>query len=387
MPTTPNYAADMIPRLNPAHVRVATFNVENLFSRAIVMNFDDNKKGQPYLDDYRELNTLFAKPTYSAADKARILKLMAKYKLTATRPQNKYLEFRKIRGRLFAKVGGKMTVVATGRKDWVGWIELKEEQINDAAIHNTARVIAAVDADICVLCEVEHRPALLDFHDGVLVPILQKTGRLGYPYIMLIDGNDKRGIDVAILSRFPIPDITSHVFDIPGSPPIFARDCAEYLLEVPNVNARFIMLVNHFSSKGSDPTGMQRRIHQATQVASIVNQRMSQGFTHFMVAGDLNDTPGSAGLQPVIQHPKLTDAVKQFAVSIDPTGKRLGTYETGKEQFDYLLMSPAVVAAAKQAGIERRGHFAPRTWKAFDTVTSERMEASDHHAVWVDLSL
>jgi hypothetical protein len=42
---------------------------------------------------------------------------------------------------------------------------------------------------------------------------------------------------------------------------------------------------------------------------------------------------------------------------------------------------------AKNAGIERRGHYAPKTWKAFDTVTSLRMEASDHHTVWVDLEI
>jgi exonuclease III len=85
--------------------------------------------------------------------------------------------------------------------------------------------------------------------------------------------------------------------------------------------------------------------------------------------------------------PGLVDAVARFATSIDPGGRRLGTYENGKQQIDYLLMSPAVAAAARRAGIERRGHFAPRSWKPFETVTSERFQASDHHAVWVDLAL
>jgi hypothetical protein len=42
-------------------------------------------------------------------------------------------------------------------------------------------------------------------------------------------------------------------------------------------------------------------------------------------------------------------------------------------------------AMTKGAGIERRGHYAPSTWKAFETVTNARMQASDHHAVWLDL--
>jgi hypothetical protein len=83
----------------------------------------------------------------------------------------------------------------------------------------------------------------------------------------------------------------------------------------------------------------------------------------------------------------LTDVIKKFASSIDPSGERVGTYETGKTQFDYLLMSPAVEAVAKGAGIERRGHYAPRTWTAFDSVKSSRDAASDHHCVWVDLAL
>ena len=44
---------------------------------------------------------------------------------------------------------------------------------------------------------------------------------------------------------------------------------------------------------------------------------------------------------------------------------------TGKQQIDYVMTSPALTTLAKGAGVERRGHYAPRTWKAFDTVTIE----------------
>jgi endonuclease/exonuclease/phosphatase family metal-dependent hydrolase len=387
MPRKPDYTADIVPRKDPAHLRVATFNCENLFARPLAMNLDDNAQGQPYIDAFHELNSIFGKSTYSSEDKTRILQLMGKYRLTATRPQNRYLEFRKIRGQLFGKEGSRTAVVANGRAEWVGWIELKTQQINDQAVLNTARVIAAVDADIQVLCEIEDRPSLVQFHDAILAPILATTGRTGYPYILLIDGNDSRGIDVAILSRHPIIDITTHIFDVPGAPPVFSRDCAEYFIRIPGVGSPFVVMANHFTSKGSDPKGLRRRLPQATQVRKILDDRRQQGFTHIVVAGDLNDTPASKGLTPLMSDPELTDAVRQFATAIDPTRKRLGTYETGRQQIDYLLMSPVVSAAARHAGIERRGHYAPGTWKAFDTVTSERFQASDHHAVWVDLAV
>ena len=255
-----DYSADIVARTAGTNLRIATFNVENLFSRPIAMDYEDNAKGQPYLDAYRELNTLFSKPTYSDADKQRILELMKEHKLTATRPNNKHLEFRKIRGQLLKKQNNKFTVVAEGRGDWVGWIDLKRKEVNDRAVVNTARVIAAVDADIIALCEIEDRPGLVKFHDNVLRPIFDKTNRKGYPYALLIDGNDGRGIDVGILSRHPISDISTHVFDLPGSPPIFARDCCEFFVDVPNLPGRLIVMVNHFSSRGSDLTGLTPKV-------------------------------------------------------------------------------------------------------------------------------
>jgi endonuclease/exonuclease/phosphatase family metal-dependent hydrolase len=387
MPTTPDYAKDIVPRTPGSNVRVATLNCENLFARPIAMNLGDNTKGQPYIDACKELNTLFEKPAYSAADKARILAIMKKHKLDATRPQNRYLEFRKIRGQLLTRKGGAVSLVALGRSDWVGWVELKTEAIKDKAINNTARVIAAVNADVQVLCEIEDRPSLVKFHDAVLKPILLSSGRAGYPYLLLIDGNDPRGIDVAIMSRYPIFDLSTHVFDVPDASPIFSRDCAEFFVQVPGLPKPCIFMGNHFTSKGSDFTGLTRRLPQATQVRKIVDGRMKQGFTHIIVAGDLNDTPDSKGLAPLMTWGVLSDAVKQFANQIDPTGKRLGTYETGLQQIDYVMMSPALKAMAKGAGIERRGHYAPSTWKAFDTVSNARMQASDHHAVWLDLKV
>jgi hypothetical protein len=151
VPKKLDYAADIVPRKKPSDLRIATFNCENLFARPIAMNLDDNAKGQPYITAFHKLNSIFGHHKYSAEDKARILELMGKYGLTAARPKNRYLEFRKIRGQLFKKQGNKTTVVANGRANWVGWIELKTQSIKDQAILNTARVIAAIDADIQVL--------------------------------------------------------------------------------------------------------------------------------------------------------------------------------------------------------------------------------------------
>jgi len=85
MPDAIDFADDIIPRA-PGHLRVATFNVENLFSRPVAMDYEDHSVGQPFLDAFNELNAIFGKDVYDVNDKQRILDLLDEHKLLATRP-------------------------------------------------------------------------------------------------------------------------------------------------------------------------------------------------------------------------------------------------------------------------------------------------------------
>src|SRR5581483_10917371 len=62
--------------------------------------------------------------------------------------------------------------------------------------------IAAMDADVLAVQEVEDVTTLTAFASTDL-------GGLGYKHIVLVEGNDERLIDVGILSRFPIGAVTS----------------------------------------------------------------------------------------------------------------------------------------------------------------------------------
>jgi hypothetical protein len=61
--------------------------------------------------------------------------------------------------------------------------------------------------DIMALIEVENMETLRKFNSITFF----KTNR--FPYYITIDGNDNRGIDVALLSRYPIKNISSHIWD------------------------------------------------------------------------------------------------------------------------------------------------------------------------------
>jgi endonuclease/exonuclease/phosphatase family metal-dependent hydrolase len=365
------------------NVRIATFNIENLFTRPLAMKDGMGQAGQDAIDHQAELNRIIAKPAYDAADRARLIALDQVYGFSAINtPAGALVLLEKIRGQLFSRSqAGVVSVVAAGRGEWTGWFSLRTDNVTWEATYNTGRVVAEVNADIQVCVEVESRPTLLRFNEQVLGAQFNKA----YPHVMVIDGNDDRGIDVGVLSRFPIREVTSHVDDMnPNGERTFSRDCPEYLIDLPN-GRKLLVLPNHFKSKrgGNTPAMQKRRQAQAERAHAIAVEGLGKA-AYVLMAGDLNDTPESPvfaslwqdGFVDVRDHPSY------------PTD-RPGTFDTGTaaNKIDYLIMSPKLRARLRGTGIERRGSFHPKSWVPFDTVKKKADEASDHHLVWGDFAL
>ena len=78
--------------------------------------------------------------------------------------------------------------------------------MNAIAILNTARIIKLLGADMLCVIEADNRIALTRFSDIVI----KQAGGTPYDRVMLIDGNNDRGINVGLLTRsgFPIESIT-----------------------------------------------------------------------------------------------------------------------------------------------------------------------------------
>ena len=367
---------------------IASFNVENLFSRARALNQDTWAEGKEILNQYTRLNKLLQKPTYNAATKADILESIDALGLNNS-DDSKFVILRQNRGSLLKRPtsGPSPVVVAAGREDWVGWLELKKEAVNETATSMTAKVIQDLRADVLAVIEADDRIALCHFNDQLLKPI-----SANYRGIMLIDGNDDRGIDVGLFTRpnFPVVWIASHVDDAIDGRTIFSRDCAEFMVRVSDTK-RILILVNHFKSKGygSQAESNARRKVQAQRVAEIYNQRRAEGVELIAVVGDLNDTPASDPLKPLLvdtdlkdifQHPEFDD------------GGRPGTFGTcsASNKIDYLLLSPALFGLVIKAGVWRKGIWAggPGTlFPHYDEMTSPIHAASDHAALWADIDV
>lgn len=363
-------------------VRIAAYNLENLFTRPTAMSEGAGEVGQRAIDDHALLNAIICKEIYSDADKAELLRLDQRYKFSALNPPDDALVFlQRIRNQLFGVRNGVLKVVASGRSDWTGWFELRRTDVQWEAIYNTARVIAEVNPDILLCVEVENRPSLERFNEQVLGAQFQRV----FEHVMVIDGNDFRGIDVGILSRFPITGIRSHVDDQIDGRTVFSRDCPEYVVALPG-NQLIVVCPNHFKSKrgGNDDAAQARRNAQATRAAEIARTAEQQISKYVLLGGDLNDTPDSPTLAPL-----FTDQWVDINDHPSYPTDRPGTYGTGlaKDKIDYLIMSPALRTTLVSTGIERRGSFHPNTWDAFSTVTSKANEASDHHLIWGDFSI
>ncbi|MEQ1845449.1 MAG: endonuclease/exonuclease/phosphatase family protein [Nitrospira sp.] len=370
-------------------MRLAVYNVENLFNRAKVMNHADWAEGQETLKQFADLNTLLGAGTYTNAIKTKMVILMEALGLEK-KDQGSYVILRRNRGALVKRPqAGGIEIIANGRADWVGSLELLPEPINHQSMLMTARVIRDVKADILGVVEAESRPALKQFSDEIVSAVE------GTPYenVMLIDGNDDRGIDVGIAYRdtVTLDFIRSHVTDkqVNGNL-IFSRDCPEYHFRTPN-GKRLLIMVNHFKSKGfgSQASNDAKRKAQAQRVREIYDERLAEGIDHIAIIGDLNDTPDSNPLEP------LHDSTSMKDIFMHPNfdnGGFPGTFDlcNASNKIDYILLSPKLFERVNGAGVFRKGMWPgvrPARWEAYDELEEKIHAGSDHACLFMDFNL
>lgn len=370
-------------------MRLAVYNVENLFDRAKAMNLDSWDEGRPVLEQFAALNALLGQIVYAAADRQRMVELMIELGLEKS-DTGPFVLLRRNRGSLLRRpTSGGIIVEADGRADWVGSLELRDEPVDEHAMRNTARVMIDVGADILGVVEAESRPVLAAFNTEIL-PALSGTA---FRHIMLIDGNDERGIDVGLMSRdgYPIGRMRSHVDDrLPTGGPIFSRDCPHFELSTPD-GSKLHVLLNHFKSKGYGGTASSnaRRKAQAVRVAEIYRGLIDEGAEHVAIMGDLNDTPTSAALEPLLGGTNLRDI---FDNPRFDDGGHPGTYGlcNAANKIDYILLSPSLFERVRAGGVWRKGMWPgsrPRRWDVYEEVRRPQEAASDHAALWVDLDI
>lgn len=279
--------------------------------------------------------------------------------------------------------------------DWLGRDLLKFDPISTRQREATAKVITENDPDIIALMEVESMEALRKFNSETFF------GKKRYPYYMLIDGNDPRGIDVALLSRFPLTHLRSYIHETYRTStgavvPLFSRDCLVARLEVRN--KPITLFINHFKSQYQD--NPDRRKRQASAVARIVETTFGKSIAsaYFAVVGDFNHEPSDDSLTPLLSKQWHENVLNRL-----PARERwTHVYEQKGvvkrvSQLDYLLCSKSLAEAIQGKPIvERRGlprykglntYYPDSAQRIHPSVDQPGTEASDHCAVFVDVAL
>ncbi len=371
-------------------MKLATYNVENMYDRPIAMNLDTWADGKQVLTDFEKLNELIQEPVYTPEIKSDLLDRMKRNKGLLTTGESKYIILRDNAGGFLSKPKNKpVQIAANGGGDWRGWFELIEEAVNETATVNTGRIIEKLGADVQCIVEAEDRVALMHFNRNLLPTV----GAAPFGHVMLIDGNDERGIDVAIMTRAActITRMISHVDDADAAGLIFSRDCPEYEITTAKGN-KLLVLVNHFKSKGygSPSASDAKRTRQARQVRTIYDKRLAEGYKHIAIAGDLNAAPDEPALAPLrFADSGLTDIMSHAKFTGDG---RPGTHANGTaaEKLDYILMSPDLSAKVTAGGVERRGVWGGTNGKLFPhlpEITKKIEAASDHAALWMEADI
>ena len=142
--------------------------------------------------------------------------------------------------------------------------------------------ILRMDADVVAVQEVEDIDTLTWF-------VREDLGG-AYAHLVLVEGNDERLIDVAVISRYPIGQVTSWrhaVYQPSDTEPVFSRD----LLQVEVLNRTrsrrlFTLFNNHLKSRYCDwrepdqdkciQANNARRQHQAETAAQIIATQMGK---------------------------------------------------------------------------------------------------------------
>lgn len=321
-------------------VKVGTFNLNNLFSRFNLYTEADPQIASDSDDATLDEPRPWLSPPAADADGDSEVEVVSRGEVGAD-------------GRLW------------WRREFMGRLIRAKDP---AAQKTLADRIAALDVDVLCAQEVENIEALEDFvrHFGLR--------DAGFKHLSLIEGNDNRFIDVAVISKLPFGAVTSwrhHVHPDELSSPVFSRDLLQAEILGPNRDVMLTVYVNHLKSKlarndAERTRGDERRQLQAESVIDIIDNNPPR--SPYLVVGDMNDTPDSQPLR-AFDDAGLTNALATAREiggpypSDDPTPPPDGKPWTHRyradgtttyELYDQIWASPDLADRIADAWIHRR---------------------------------
>lgn len=234
----------------------------------------------------------------------------------------------------------------------------------DARATQIAQAVAGFEADLVSLQELETQACL----DAVLSKL---SGTL--PYGTLGEIGFAGSVDVAILSKTPLERVVGHRDEVltrpDGSRTSFSRELLEVHARAAD-GTEVVLFAAHFRSKSNDDPG--RRLAEA-QVSRRIVSDVAAALPGALVvlAGDLNDTPGS----PPIDALTLEGGLFRVAEDLPVADQATYVFNGRGEAIDHILqaLTPAAQAVPGSAVVWKSG--------------TRGFAGSDHFALTADFEL
>jgi endonuclease/exonuclease/phosphatase family metal-dependent hydrolase len=207
-----------------------------------------------------------------------------------------------------------------------------------AELERLAQSIRQLNADVLAVEEVESRDYLERFINVFLAD-------MGYEHVVLMEGNDMRGIDVGVVSRIPVGEVRSnrHV-RFPGkdgAPSRFQRDVLEVTLEPPAAQPFAVWVVHLKSNSGGREEAEPIRLPEAQHIRNMLDAELGEDpNARIIVTGDFNDTWDSRTMQIIAGSADRA----LWSAGSESQQPGLVTYNKGEHRsvIDFLLCTPAM---------------------------------------------
>ncbi|MEZ5923968.1 MAG: endonuclease/exonuclease/phosphatase family protein [Hyphomicrobiaceae bacterium] len=380
-----------------ARIRIATFNVENLYSRiayADNMAPGENHVGLYRFDDPEELRLARRIAEAVASDDKRQLTALA---LNETRAD----------------------VVCLQEVDNANALRVFYERYLKPQIDTAAAV--------------EKRSLRTSLRAQGRGPTGEEIGAIDrhnyFDWRQVVEGNDGRGIDVGVMSKYPIR-VTSHANrtfaelgvwsaelesyreyiggkerSLAKSDKLFRRDCLEVDVELGQKSVT--IFVCHLKSMSQDRAKTRVMRHaESLAIRTLIERRFGPGASEapWLVCGDFNDyveidgapeTDQDGNLVPHGLTPLLDPGFSVNLVARRPADDRWTTYYAPGDlytQIDFILASPGLARANPNAVPEIIRGGQPYRAKRYEgprypRIGWDRPKASDHSPIVVELEI
>lgn len=221
-----------------------------------------------------------------------------------------------------------------------------EDMNGGSNLESVASIIKSVSADIVALQEVDKNVSRSNGID-LAAELSRLTGmHFEFGKAMDFDGGE---YGEAILSRYPILEHMNHA--LPFSPGHEPRAALAVIVQLPN-GKKFKFIGTHLDHPKDSPD----RIQQAKRINEIIKRDPMPT----ILAGDLNDMPGSEPIQILNQH--WTDAALENAQATYPS-------DVPERRIDYIMFFPK------------------NRWRVIDSRVLDEKIVSDHRPVLTVLEL